>query len=156
MLSDAEATTMDPRALFETYKATGEPLGEGDVQVIVDAGFANPGQFEMRGGGLYWHAPSFPEGDDADGGESMADPRSARERYDDAGLALAHHIMTGGTLSASEADELIETGLVPATDLAVVLEPGDESAGRVAYEYVGPGWTAIIGADGEPDLALGG
>lgn len=47
--------------LWKTHIKTGEPLTEEEVDLIVMAGLAKREDFDMRGGGLHWHAPTFPE-----------------------------------------------------------------------------------------------
>ena len=53
-----------PQELLEHHCATGEPLDEAEVIVIIEAGIATWEDWEDRGGGLFWHAKTFPEPED--------------------------------------------------------------------------------------------
>jgi hypothetical protein len=59
-MSDTHEPT-DAEALFEQHKLTGEPLDESQIAAIVGAGLASEDEFAMRGGGLYFHHPTFPD-----------------------------------------------------------------------------------------------
>ena len=45
--------------LWRAHTETGEPLSEGEVAIVVAAGLAAADEWEDRGGGLYWHAPTW-------------------------------------------------------------------------------------------------
>jgi len=49
--------------LWRAHTETGEPLTEGEVRTVVEAGLAKWDEWEDRGGGLYWHAPTWPDPD---------------------------------------------------------------------------------------------
>jgi hypothetical protein len=55
--------TQDEKAvsLWQSHTTTGEPLDEEEVARVVAAGLASAEDWEDRGGGLYWHAPTWPE-----------------------------------------------------------------------------------------------
>ena len=53
----------DPRELLHAHMETGEPLDAGEVAVIVGAGLSSWDEWEQRGGGLYWHSPTWPDPD---------------------------------------------------------------------------------------------
>lgn len=66
----------DPATLFAKHKASGEPLGEDEVEAIVAAGLAARSDFGMRGGNLWWHDATFPNPD------GDAEPRTAEQFRD--------------------------------------------------------------------------
>lgn len=49
-----------PQEMLDNHKQTGEPLGEEEVQAVVDAGLTEWDAWEDRGGGLYWLWETFP------------------------------------------------------------------------------------------------
>jgi hypothetical protein len=49
--------------LWASHVDTGEPLGEDEVAIVVAAGLAEAEDWENRGGGLYWHTPTWPDAD---------------------------------------------------------------------------------------------
>jgi len=57
----SDMTEPTPEELLEQHLATGEPLDADELQMIVDAGLTNQDEWDDRGGGLYWHAATFPE-----------------------------------------------------------------------------------------------
>jgi hypothetical protein len=48
-------------ALWKAHVETSEPLTEDEVAIVVRAGLAKAEDWEDRGGGLHWHAPTWPE-----------------------------------------------------------------------------------------------
>jgi len=70
-MTDARTPTdapLDPGALLARHKASGEPLDTEEVSGIVAAGLARTDEFDMIGGGLHVHRPSWPEPADDTGG----------------------------------------------------------------------------------------
>lgn len=61
--NEIHGSDVDPHDLFERHRATAEPLSEGEVTLLHDAGVADRSKFSMRGGQLFWHDPTFPEPD---------------------------------------------------------------------------------------------
>jgi hypothetical protein len=55
-----DSATADAAELWRAHAETGEPLDAEEVAAVVAAGLAEEGDFENRGGGLYWHAPTWP------------------------------------------------------------------------------------------------
>lgn len=53
--------TIDVENVWNSHITTGEPLSEEEVQAVHDAGLADKDDFDMRGGGLWWHAPTWPD-----------------------------------------------------------------------------------------------
>jgi len=53
-------TSPTPEELLAKHRTTGEPLDEDEVTAIVDAGLTTWDEWDDRGGGLYWHAETFP------------------------------------------------------------------------------------------------
>lgn len=49
------------KELWEAHIETAEPLTEEEVALVVDAGLAEAHDWEDRGGGLFWHAPTWPD-----------------------------------------------------------------------------------------------
>ena len=49
--------------MWRAHTETGEPLDESEMQLVVAAGLAKAAEWEDRGGGLYWHAPTWPDAD---------------------------------------------------------------------------------------------
>lgn len=45
--------------LWEVHRETGEPLDADEVRMVVAAGMTAEADWEDRGGGLYWHAPTW-------------------------------------------------------------------------------------------------
>lgn len=54
---------MTPEERLKNHLETSEPLDEEEVKQIVAAGLATEDDFDMRGGGLWWHV-SIPEPQD--------------------------------------------------------------------------------------------
>ena len=52
---------LTPQELLEHHRATGEPLDEDEVASLIEAGLTTMSEWDDRGGGLYWHATTFPE-----------------------------------------------------------------------------------------------
>lgn len=61
----AENKTDQPTAedLWKTHIETGEPLSEDEVATVVAAGLAKHDEWDDRGGGLFWHYPTWPDPD---------------------------------------------------------------------------------------------
>jgi hypothetical protein len=51
----------DASALLDRHRHTGEPLTEPECESIVRAGLATWEDFDQRGGGLWWHSPTWAE-----------------------------------------------------------------------------------------------
>lgn len=49
--------------LWKAHVETGEPLSEDEVAIVVAAGLAKAEDWDDRGGGLFWHAPTWPDPD---------------------------------------------------------------------------------------------
>ena len=60
-LDPTETRIKAARGYFDNHLATREPLERLQVQAIALAGLADLFDFENRGGGLYWHARTFPQ-----------------------------------------------------------------------------------------------
>jgi len=58
--SDEEPTA---EHLWKSHTETCEPLSEEEVAIVVAAGLAKADEWDDRGGGLYWHAPTWPDVD---------------------------------------------------------------------------------------------
>jgi len=56
----------DPEAAFEEHRRTGEPLDSATVQLLIQAGVTPAEEWSQRGGQLWWHAPTFPDPDEAE------------------------------------------------------------------------------------------
>jgi len=65
MSEDREDRAIADR-LWKSHVETGEPLGEEEVAIVVAAGLAEESDWEDRGGGLFWHAPTWPDPDAAE------------------------------------------------------------------------------------------
>jgi hypothetical protein len=50
----------EAKTLWKAHIETAEPLDAAELDLVVSAGLANREDFEDRGGGLYWHAPTWP------------------------------------------------------------------------------------------------
>lgn len=46
--------------LWKAHVETGEPLSEEEVEIVVAAGLAKADEWDDRGGGLFWHYPTWP------------------------------------------------------------------------------------------------
>lgn len=57
---DDQPTAAD---LWKSHVETSEPLTEEEVAIVVGAGLAEADDWDDRGGGLYWHVPTWPEPD---------------------------------------------------------------------------------------------
>lgn len=55
---------LDAQALWNSHIETSEPLTEDEVDAVVRAGLAKQDEWEDRGGGLFWHYPTWPDTDD--------------------------------------------------------------------------------------------
>jgi hypothetical protein len=64
MVDDDVASNLAARDVFQVHCSTGEPLDEGEVAAVVSAGLSKWDDWEDRGGGLYWHAPTWPPSDE--------------------------------------------------------------------------------------------
>ena len=53
-----------PRELLDHHLRTGEPLSEDEVMSVIAAGLSSIEDWEDRGGGLHWHAATFPRTED--------------------------------------------------------------------------------------------
>lgn len=79
---------------------------------------------------------------------SGSDPRKNQQaKLHRARRLLAEHLITGDPLDGCEADEIIDAGLVPLTDMAATLDLHGPAA-----EYIGDTWTAEADDDGQPRL----
>lgn len=58
---DGEPTAYE---LWESHTQTGEPLSEDEVAIVVAAGLSEAEDWDDRGGGLYWHTPTWPAPDE--------------------------------------------------------------------------------------------
>jgi len=63
---DVQECDVDPETLFAHHKATAEPLDEMQVRLLVEAGISSRDEWSMRGGGLWWYDPTFPDPDAED------------------------------------------------------------------------------------------
>jgi hypothetical protein len=63
-MADDPDRSEDAKALWRSHIETGEPLDEEEVVVVVRAGLARAEEWENRGGGLFWHTPTWPSHDD--------------------------------------------------------------------------------------------
>lgn len=54
---------LDAQSLFDGHRRTGEPLTDSELDAVVRAGLAGRHDFDMRGGHLWWHRPTFPDPD---------------------------------------------------------------------------------------------
>jgi hypothetical protein len=65
-VSEGEVVPGASERLWHALVETSEPLTEDEVAIVVAAGLAEAEDWEDRGDGLYWHAPTWP---DAGGGD---------------------------------------------------------------------------------------
>ena len=60
----------DPKAeaerLWRSHVDAGEPLDVDELGLVLSQGLAKAEDWEDRGGGLYWHAPTWPDPDAAE------------------------------------------------------------------------------------------
>jgi hypothetical protein len=63
-MADDQDLLREANALWKAHVETGEPLDEDEVMIVVAAGLTEAEDWEMRGGGLYWHAPTYPNPDE--------------------------------------------------------------------------------------------
>lgn len=63
-MDTAEDRIASAEALWRAHTQTGEPLSEEEIRIVVEAGLASDDEWEDRGGGLYWHAPTWPSEDE--------------------------------------------------------------------------------------------
>ncbi len=47
--------------LWKAHIETGEPLTEDEVLMVVEAGVTTLDEWDDRGGGLFWHAATWPD-----------------------------------------------------------------------------------------------
>lgn len=52
---------VDPKELWQNHITTGEPLTNLEARVVCSHGLAKSEDFEMRGGDLWYHAPTWPD-----------------------------------------------------------------------------------------------
>lgn len=64
-MNDCKDTKAEAERLWRSHVETAEPLSELEVAIVVAAGLAEESDWEDRGGGLYWHAPTWPDPDGA-------------------------------------------------------------------------------------------
>ena len=60
-MTSAQKDLADPEVLWDVHRETGEPLDADELALVVQAGLTDPSDWEDRGGGLYWHAPTWPD-----------------------------------------------------------------------------------------------
>lgn len=158
---DLNEPDIDPTDLFERHKASGEPLAEDEVTLLHDARVAPRSDFSMRGGGLFWHDPSFPDPDANDEPAELIQPQvittaeefrtwlTARVEEWCARHGLSPH--GAGEDLGDLLEDLDRGGGLGATGLRLVVDP----LGQRLY-WVGPGhaWIAsnrlALSIEGEP------
>jgi hypothetical protein len=62
-MADDPDLRKEAKELWKAHLETGEPLDDHEVEIVVAAGLSKAEDWEMRGGGLYWHAPTWPNPD---------------------------------------------------------------------------------------------
>ena len=64
-MNDCKDGGTEAEELWRDHVETGEPLDEREMRVVVAAGLAEESDWEERGGGLFWHGPTWPDPDAA-------------------------------------------------------------------------------------------
>lgn len=63
--------TVNPQSLWESHVRTAEPLTLQEVEAVIAAGLTKADEWDNRGGGLYWHQPTWPDDEEKDAAEPI-------------------------------------------------------------------------------------